>query len=311
MAQTNLPDAQRVTAAAFDDQSFRLILDSIQDGIYVVDRDRRILYWNNGAERLSGYSSDDVVGRYCHDGMLAHVDCQGNCLCQNGCPLAATMNDAKARLAQVFLHHKQGHRVPVQVKATALRDQTGEICGAVEVFTDNTKQQAMNRMLRSLSNLALKDPLTDLPNQNALQGKLRPAVQEAYVYEQSLSLLLIEVERFHELIERYGRDAGDNAIRVTARTLAPMAQPPMTLGRWQIDQFLVLVPGMNGAESHALAAQMRMLIERCFVETSKGIMRLAASSHVVEYHANETPDVFLARAADALTSPKEASGKSN
>ena len=57
------------------DQSFyKDLLDHMSDGVYFVDRDRKILYWNEGAFRLSGYSSQELLGRSCQDDILCHVD---------------------------------------------------------------------------------------------------------------------------------------------------------------------------------------------------------------------------------------------
>ena len=50
-----------------DDSLFKELLDTLYDGVYFVDRERRILYWNKGAERLTGYSSEEVLGVHCSD----------------------------------------------------------------------------------------------------------------------------------------------------------------------------------------------------------------------------------------------------
>ena len=57
---------------------FRAMIDNLHDGAYFVDRDRRIVYWNKSAEELTGYLSDEVVGRMCDDNILRHVDEEGN-----------------------------------------------------------------------------------------------------------------------------------------------------------------------------------------------------------------------------------------
>ncbi len=66
---------------------YKRLLDNLHDGVYIVNRDREIVYWNKGAERITGYAGDDVIGSHCWDNILMHVDAQGNRLCQPGCPL--------------------------------------------------------------------------------------------------------------------------------------------------------------------------------------------------------------------------------
>ena len=80
---------------------YKNLLDSLHDGVYFVDRDRRITYWNSGAERISGYESSEVVGRRCSDDLLMHIDKEGSCLCGAKCPLAHTLDDGLIREAEV------------------------------------------------------------------------------------------------------------------------------------------------------------------------------------------------------------------
>ena len=66
---------------------FRVILDSLQTGIYVVDRDRKIVFWNDGAERITGYHRHDVVGRLSRETIFFHCNDEGCMLCGAVCPL--------------------------------------------------------------------------------------------------------------------------------------------------------------------------------------------------------------------------------
>jgi len=81
-------------------------LEHLDEGVYFVDRNRQILYWNQAAEKITGYVKDEVVGICCWDNLLMHVDADGKNLCKFGCPVSATVNDRQVRSANVFLHHK-------------------------------------------------------------------------------------------------------------------------------------------------------------------------------------------------------------
>jgi PAS domain S-box-containing protein len=109
---------------------------------YVVDTDRRILSWTPAAERIAGYTAEEVIGRRCSDALLWHVDESGEVLCGDRCPLLETMTDGAERSAKVWLHHSKGHLVPVIVHASALRDADGEVIGAVETFYDASTLRA-------------------------------------------------------------------------------------------------------------------------------------------------------------------------
>ena len=119
-----------VPAGTLDDVE-QAVMDNLYDGVYYVDLGRRIHYWNRGAERLTGYADADVIGQFCFDNILNHVDGSGTTLCRSFCPLAATMRDGGPREAEVFLRHRKGHRVPVQVRTTPVRSRDGTVIGGV------------------------------------------------------------------------------------------------------------------------------------------------------------------------------------
>ena len=119
---------------------YKEILDHMSDGVYFVDQERRILYWNDGARRLTGYSADELLGHRCQDDILCHIDGEGKRLCQEGCPLTASIEDGGMHQASVFLRHKQGRRVPVNVRVQPMKDAQGAVIGAIEIFSDDTAQ---------------------------------------------------------------------------------------------------------------------------------------------------------------------------
>ena len=112
------------------------IVNHIADGVYVVDKDRRISLWNKAAERITGFTAEEVEGRSCAQSLLTHTDCSGKSLCKADCPLAITLVDGEVRQAVVNLHHKSGHRIPVHVDISPVRNEQGQVIGAVETFRE-------------------------------------------------------------------------------------------------------------------------------------------------------------------------------
>jgi PAS domain S-box-containing protein len=109
----------------------RLILDSLGDGVYVTDVDRRIVYWNQAAEQITGWSMHDMVGRHCFDSLLSHVDKDGHQLCGNEyCPLhRSIVTGASSGVPLVFAQRKDGRRTPVQVTVAPIRNAAGQVIG--------------------------------------------------------------------------------------------------------------------------------------------------------------------------------------
>ena len=135
----------------FKDKSYEKIIENLYDGLYFVDRNRLITYWNKAAERISGYTAKEVVGKSCHDNILTHVDGDGNNLCLDLCPLAQTIADQEVREVEIYMHHKDGHRVPVSVRTSTLTDDEGNVIGGIELFTDISSREVNLKNWHSLT----------------------------------------------------------------------------------------------------------------------------------------------------------------
>jgi diguanylate cyclase (GGDEF)-like protein/PAS domain S-box-containing protein len=244
-----------------DTAFYRELLDGLSEGVYFVDRDRRITYWNRGAERITGRPASEVLGHRCRDNLLVHTDDAGANLCREGCPLLATMEDGIPREAEIYLRHRDGHRVPVLVRSAPIR-RHGVIIGAVESFQETTKRMAALEQIRELDELAFVDPLTELPNRRMTEGVLRNRLDELERYGWPLGVGLIDVDGLGRVNERLGHDAGDAVLRMVARTLAAAARPFDVVGRFDADAFLALLPGVDEDRLRRELDRLRTLIAR-------------------------------------------------
>jgi len=119
-----------------DPDIFRTILESLQTGVYVVGRDGRILFWNQGAEKITGYLRHEALGRSCRENVLAHCN-DHNCVqCGASCPIAGTLHEGKSSQGEIYFRHKKGYWVPVYMRTVAIRDPHGSVIGAAESFDE-------------------------------------------------------------------------------------------------------------------------------------------------------------------------------
>lgn len=237
------------------------LIDNLYDGVYFVDRDRVITYWNKGAEELTGYSSSNTLGKSCHDSFLAHVNERGENLCLTGCPLMDAIENGNITEAEIYLHHRDGHRVPVTVKVFPLFDESGEISGAVEIFSDISSHIANKRRIDELQQLALLDPLTRIGNRRYLEMTLEAKLAESVRYNNQIAVFFIDIDNFKQVNDKYGHDVGDETLRVTAKTLGAVIRPMDTLGRWGGEEFVAAASNINREAVQVIAERFRSLIE--------------------------------------------------
>jgi len=239
---------------------YKELLDHMSDGVYFVDRDRRITYWNDGAARLTGYTAEEIVGRRCQDAILCHVDHEGRNLCRAGCPLLATMADGAGREARIFLRHKEGRRVPIASRVQPLLAADGSVLGGIEIFSDDTAQAETRLKAEEMSRMALLDHLTQLPNRRFMEMALDKALNEFAARKIPFGILSIDLDRFKEVNDLWGHASGDAVLQETARTLAATLRATDVVGRWGGDEFLAIVYNVNEEALEALARHCVALV---------------------------------------------------
>ncbi|MEW6337650.1 MAG: diguanylate cyclase [Acidobacteriota bacterium] len=293
----------------FQDEFFRSVLDSFSDGVYFVDRERRITYWNRAAERITGYLAEDVVGSHCYDEILVHVDDSGKHLCHDGCPVAATIVDRAIREADVYLHHRDGHRVPVKVRVAPLVNPEGELIGAVEAFSDNSAQMSALQRIQELEKAAYLDTLTGLANRAFTEIELNSRLEEMRRYGWPFGVLFLDVDRFKSINDRFGHEVGDQALRVVARTLASNARSFDLVGRWGGEEFVAILVNVDRERLAALAERTRLLVEGSSVAVQSGeTLQVTVSIGAAPARPDDTAESLIAR-ADALMYASKSAGR--
>ena len=119
-----------------------IILDSISDGVFTVDRDWHVTSFNRAAEDITGIGRDDAIGQFCSYVFRASV-------CETGCPLRRTFETGEpVRNMPIFIITADGKKIPVSISTALLRDADGNIIGGVETFRDLTVEEELKRELR-------------------------------------------------------------------------------------------------------------------------------------------------------------------
>ena len=283
------------------DQSFhRMLLDSLYDGVYFVDLNRKILYWNKGAEKLTGYSAEEVVGRGCNDNILMHTDDAGHLLCLDGCPLSGTMLDGQRREKEIYLRHKLGHRVAVSVRSAPIIDRQGEILGAVEIFTDITSKKRIERRVGELEGLVYLDSLTGVPNRRYMELRVEQAVQEVAQFDRSIGLLMIDLDDFKQVNDKYGHDVGDIALKMLSKVLTQSLRSSNVIGRWGGEEFLVIVSGTTPEGLRAYAERCRKDIAWTKIPRPSGELHLTASIGATMIYPEDSEHSAVKRADELM-----------
>ncbi len=294
------------------DLKFKLILDQLYEGVYIVDRDRRIIYWNEGARRISGFKSEEVMGRFCHDNILNHVDEYGKNLCLNGCPLHQTLSDGNIREMLVYLQHKRGHRLPVKIRSFPMYED-GEIIATVEIFTENTEKDNHIKKEISLGKNSLvgtlRDELTHLPNRMMIDYYLNSKMNNYRELGMGFGVVMVDIDNFEEFNNTYGRKLCDKVIEVLSETYSKAFRMADLVGRWREDEFIFVFEGVRHDSLKMLAERIRMISENSSLrgETFKDI-EVTVSVGATVVHRDDTAEKLTQRSYELMKKSKSKGG---
>ena len=287
-----------------DKNSYAHIIDNLYDGLYFVDTNRVITYWNKAAERISGFTATEVIGKSCADRILTHVDAEGRTLCLGLCPLAASISDGESREAEVYLHHKDGHRVPVLVRVSILKDPLGNVIGGIELFTDISNVHANSLRVLELEKLALLDNLTELANRNYIDKELRARFEEYKRLKIPFGILFIDIDHFKGVNDAYGHDVGDNVLRFIAQTFVANSRPFDLYGRWGGEEFLGIIRNISAEDLTHLGDRLRILIKHSYIIHDDKKLQISVSIGATVVEEQDSIDSLIKRADTLLYESK-------
>ena len=295
---TPRPDTQ------LPDELHKSIVDYLADGVYFVEPDRTIRYWNRGAERLAGYKAPELVGRHCYDNILAHVDAQGNSLCHSTCPLAASMSDGESRDVTIWLRHREGYRKPVRVRTAAVRDEAGVIIGGVETFSDASAVVRAAEAADRARLEALTDELTGLPNRRMFDAALRGRLENLGRYGWQFGLLVVDIDLFKAVNDQFGHAFGDAVLAGVAKTLQGAVRGGDMVARWGGEEFAVLVEASDVAGLGETAERVRALVGQSEVRHDNKVVTVQVSVGGSLASRDDSAEVLFERVDGALYSAK-------
>ena len=121
----------------------QIIIDSIADGVFTVDKDWKITSYNRAAEQITGIGKDDAIGRYCWEVFKASI-------CEQRCSLRQTIESGRPIINQnIFIVNSKGDRIPVSISTAILKDKNDNVIGGVETFRDLSVVEELRKELTS------------------------------------------------------------------------------------------------------------------------------------------------------------------
>jgi diguanylate cyclase (GGDEF)-like protein/PAS domain S-box-containing protein len=229
-------------------------LNSIGDAVVCTDSSGNITFLNLVAERLSGWSRQEAVGRPMAD-VLRILDADNHQAIPDPMEMAIRRNRTEHLPLNCVLLRRDGKEIPIEDSVSPIHDREGKVSGAVLVFRDVTVARALEL---EKAHSAEHDFLSGLPNRKLLKDRTDFAIALARRHVKKLALLFLDLDGFKHVNDSLGHAVGDKLLQSVAARLAKSVRDTDTVSRLGGDEFVVLLSEVEQAEDAAITAT-RML----------------------------------------------------
>lgn len=232
---------------------FRLLLESVGEGIYGLDTEGRCTFVNEAALAMLGYTRDELLGRNTH-ALIHHTHADGSAYPAEACPIYDAFRAGRPSRGLVeVLWRKDGSSFPAEYSAQPLRE-AGRLTGAVLVFRDVAEAQALRHQLLYQ---ATHDALTGLVNRQEFERRLERMLIETRGDGEAYALLYLDLDRFKVVNDTCGHTAGDQLLRQITARLQEHLRGRDTLARLGGDEFGVLLEHCPLDQALRIATELR------------------------------------------------------
>jgi diguanylate cyclase (GGDEF)-like protein/PAS domain S-box-containing protein len=313
---------QAEQALKSSEKKYRLLHESMMDGIVNVDMDGKIMACNEVYSDLLGYSETELTQQTYKDitpekWHAFEQDILENQILKNG----------YSEVYEKEYKRKDGVIFPVELRTILLRDEQGNPSGMWAIVRDITERKRAELELRFMkvglesANVELKaalalqqelahtDTLTGINNRRHLYELAEREFEIAARYHQPLSAIMFDIDHFKQVNDTYGHAIGDQVLqRVTEVTCAELRSADV-IGRYGGEEFVIILPMTNAKQAYPLAERIRMGVAAIRVPTEKGDAAVTLSIGIVEviYSMQDgSAENLIRRADEAMYIAKQA-----
>ncbi len=279
---------------------FQSVLEALQTGIFLVDRSRRIRFWNDGAERITGYIRQDVVGRLLRDHFLKIPDQSEGAEADVEDPISVVFRDGKASASEGSILHKEGYRVPVVLRTIPVRNSSGKVVGAAECFDKSHSASDWTQRQASLADFGCLDEVTGVPSAGFMETQLREYLTTFEEHRVPFGVLVIEVDHMDEFRNSRGPGVVPTILRVVAQAVENCLRPTDLLGRGPEQQFLAVLTDCKESEVSRVGERVRKMVGQSEIEWWGDIFTVTCAFGGAGCRTGDTSKLLLDRAERSL-----------
>lgn len=299
------PETSGLSQSAWAMANFQQqILASSLDAMIFLDCDLSVLYWSPGAELLTGVKADSMLHQHWSAEVIGLRDGKGRRLAAGECPLSSTRASGTPCRGRYWIRDRTGEPATVEVHTVPVTSPDGTPLGVGLVLHDLRTETSLEERVQSLHARATRDPLTDVANRTEFDRIHAEVVATHLARSAPCSLIMCDIDRFKQINDVHGHQAGDEALIQFAALLRRSCRDGDLVARYGGEEFALVCVDCDNPSATARAERIRTDLTRLALP-SLGGRNIAASFGVTELQRGDTPESMLRRADRALLTAKE------
>jgi diguanylate cyclase (GGDEF)-like protein/PAS domain S-box-containing protein len=278
------------------------VLDTLQSGVCVVDREGKIVFWNEGAARATGYMQQEVLGRSCQDFFNSQPpeDSRPHFA---ACPFSRILHQGKPGMVGMYLRHKRGNCMPALMYLAPVRNQHGSILAVAASFDLHSSRFRRKHSDRNLLPAAGLDVGTGVANHDFTLFQLRENLAIFARYHVPFGILRVRGEGMEHFRATYGREAANAISLVIAQTLSNRFRNDDLVGRWADDEFLVILTNCGSAGVRTVYERTAKVLTSAEIRWWGELLSLPTSIGCCSVETGDSVESVLKRADCPPTHP--------
>jgi diguanylate cyclase (GGDEF)-like protein/PAS domain S-box-containing protein len=283
-----------------DPEIYQSVLDKLQTGVYIVDRSRRIRFWNEGAEEITGYLRQDVVGRFLREHFLAAGGTSIDLDSDPDDPVNLALRDGKSSNMDVSILHKNGYRVPIILRTNPIRNSRGAVVGVAESFEKNRSASDWTRRQSGFADFGCLDAVTGVAGQSFMETQLRENLTTFAEHNIPFGILLVHIDRLDQLRASRGPGILPTILRIVAQSVENCLRPTDLVGCWSQNRFIAILVECKESEVALVGNRARKMIGSAEIEWWGDKFSVTGSVGGAGCRNGDNPEQLVARADASL-----------
>ncbi len=277
------------------EEKFRNMAETAADAFILADGKGNIIFWNKSAQRIFGYTEEEIIGQPLTVLMPEH-DRESH---RKGIEQVKSTGESAyfGRIAEMHGRKKDMTDFPIELSVSMWR--VGEEIFYSGIIRDITKRKQLEA---DLEKMATTDKLTDVFNRTKFHEVMKKELERAVRYRHPLSMIMFDIDHFKKVNDTYGHSTGDYVLRTLTQIVKETLREADYLVRWGGEEFLIIAPETELERADVLAERIRKAVEAYQFNFGGAI---TVSLGVTRFHRDDTEDSFVKRADDAMYAAKQ------